>query len=153
MEALWIFPLYIISPLIGTILTVSGIFKIRIGNTNKTLYIGLGFLALPLIHLVLVSIFHLNLENKIVGNYNLGKEKDILIIYDNETFTLNKSKQYNNVGKGKWKIEEIDSPILILDFDSIKKNELWLQIEPNQKKNVLKTMPWGNNLSIEFIKK
>ncbi|MBF4472235.1 hypothetical protein [Flavobacterium sp. HJJ] len=153
MEAFWIFPLYIISPLIGTILTVSSIFKIRNGNTNKTLYIGLGFLALPLIHLVLVSIFHLNLENKIVGNYNLGKEKDILIFYDNATFTLYKSKQYNNVGKGKWKIEEIDSPILILDFDSIKKSELWLQIEPNQKKNVLKTMPWGNNLSIEFIKK
>jgi hypothetical protein len=153
MEALWTFPLYIISSLIGIILTLSGIFKIKKGNTNKTLYIGLGFLALPLIHLVLVSIFQLNLENKIVGNYNLGKEKGILIVYDNETFTLNNSKQYNNAGKGKWKIEEIDSPILILDFDSIKKSELWLEIEPNEKQIVLKTMSWGNNISTEFVKK
>ncbi len=153
MEALWTFPLYIISPLIGIILTLIGIFKIRNGNTNKTLYIGLSFLAIPLILLALVSIFQLNLENKIVGNYSLGKENDVLIIYDNETFSLNKSRQYNNAGKGKWKIEEIDSPILILDFDSIKKSELWLEIEPNEKQIVLKTMPWGNNLSTEFIKK
>ena len=153
MEALWTFPLYIISPLIGIILTLIGIFKIRNGNTNKTLYIGLSFLAIPLILLVLVSIFQLNLENKIVGNYSVGKENDVLIIYDNETFSLNKSRQYNNAGKGKWKIEEIDSPILILDFDSIKKSELWLEIEPNEKQIVLKTMPWGNNLSTEFIKK
>jgi hypothetical protein len=153
MEALWTFPLYIISPLIGIILTLIGIFKIRNGNTNKTLYIGLSFLAIPLILLALVSIFQLNLENKIVGNYSVGKENDVLIIYDNETFSLNKSRQYNNAGKGKWKIEEIDSPILILDFDSIKKSELWLEIEPNEKQIVLKTMPWGNNLSTEFIKK
>lgn len=153
MEALWIFPLYIISPLIGIILTVSGIIKIRKGNTNKTLYIGLGLLALPLIHLALLSIFQQNLETKIVGNYNVGKEKDILIVYDNETFTLNKSAQYNNAGKGKWKIQEIDSPILILDFDSIRKSELWLEIEPNEKKIILKTMPWGNDISTEFIKK
>jgi hypothetical protein len=153
MEALWTFPLYIISPLIGIILTLIGILKIRKSDTNKTLYIGLGFLALPLIHLALVSIFQLNLESKIVGNYNLGKEKDVLIVYDNETFTLNKSRQYNNTGKGKWKIEEIDSPILILDFDSIRKGELWLEIEPNEKQIVLKTMPWGNNISIEFVKK
>jgi hypothetical protein len=153
MEALWTFPLYTISPLIGIILTLIGIFKIRNGNTNKTLYIGLSFLAIPLILLALVSIFQLNLENKIVGNYSVGKENDVLIIYDNETFSLNKSRQYNNAGKGKWKIEEIDSPILILDFDSIKKSELWLEIEPNEKQIVLKTMPWGNNLSTEFIKK
>ena len=153
MEALWTFPLYIISPLIGIILTLIGIFKIRNGNSNKTLYIGLSFLAIPLILLSLVSIFQLNLENKIVGNYSVGKENDVLIIYDNETFSLNKSRQYNNAGKGKWKIEEIDSPILILDFDSIKKSELWLEIEPNEKQIVLKTMPWGNNLSTEFIKK
>jgi hypothetical protein len=153
MEALWTFPLYIISPLIGIILTLIGIFKIRNGNTNKTLYIGLSFLAIPLILLALASIFQLNLENKIVGNYSVGKENDVLIIYDNETFSLTKSRQYNNAGKGKWKIEEIDSPILILDFDSIKKSELWLEIEPNEKQIVLKTMPWGNNLSTEFIKK
>ncbi|REH00853.1 hypothetical protein [Flavobacterium aquicola] len=153
MEALWTFPLYIISPLIGTILTLIGILKIRKSDTNKTLYIGLGFLSLPLIHLALVSIFQLKFESKIVGNYNLGKEKDVLIVYDNETFTLNKSRQYNNVGKGKWKIEEIDSPILILDFDSIRKSELWLEIEQNEKQIVLKTIPWGNNISTEFVKK
>jgi hypothetical protein len=153
MEALWIFFLYIISPLIGLILTIIGIFKIRRSETNKTLNIGLSFLVLPLIHLAIVSIFHLNIESKIVGNYNLGKEKDILIVYENHTFILNKSKQYDNAGNGKWKIEEIDSPILILDFDSIKKSELWLEIEPNERQFVLKTMPWGNNLSIEFVKK
>lgn len=152
MEALWIVPLYLISPLIGIILTLSGIFKIRKGNTNKTLYIGLIFLALPLLHLALVSILHLNLESKIVGNYSLGKEKDILIVYDNETFTLNKSRQYNTIGKGKWKIEEIDSPILILDFDSNKKSELWLEIEVNETQIVLETMPWGNDISTEFVK-
>ena len=37
MEALWIFPLYIIMPLIGIILTLIGIFKIRKSDTNKTL--------------------------------------------------------------------------------------------------------------------
>lgn len=152
MEALWIVPLYLISPLIGIILTLSGIFKFRKGNTNKTLYIGLVFLALPLLQLALVSILHLNLESKIVGNYSLGKEKDILIVYDNETFTLNKSRQYNTIGKGKWKIEEIDSPILILDFDSNKKSELWLEIEVNEKQIVLETMPWGNDISTEFVK-
>ena len=153
MEALWIVPLYLISPLIGIILTLRGIFKFRKGNTNKTLYIGLVFLALPLLQLALVSIFHLNLESKIVGNYSLGKEKDILIVYDNETFTLNKSRQYNTIGKGKWKIEEIDSPILILDFDSNKKSELWLEIEVNETQIVLETMPWGNDISTEFVKK
>jgi hypothetical protein len=153
MEAIWIFPLYIICPLIGIILIIKGALKVRNGKSNKTIYIGLGLLAIPFIHLALVSIFQLNLENKIVGNYNLGKEKNVLIVYENETFTLNKSRQYNNVGKGKWKIEEIDSPILILDFDSIRKSELWLEIEPNEKQIILKTMPWGNEISTEFIKK
>ena len=153
MEALWTFPLYILCPLIGIILTIVGILKIKNGSTYKTLYIGLGLIALPIIHLALVSVFQLNLEKQITGNYNLGKEKEILNIYDNGTFKLNKSRQYDNVGKGKWEIQDIDMPILILDFDSIRKSDLWLVIDSNEKQIVLKTMPWGNNISTEFIKK
>jgi hypothetical protein len=152
MEAIWTFPLYIICPLIGIILTLIGILKIRKGNTNKTLYIGLSLLALPLIHLTLVSIFHINLENKIVGVYNLKNEKDVLIIYENETFAMNKSSQFNDIGKGKWKIQEIDFPILILDFNSINKSELWLEIEQNEEQIILKPMS-GNNSLNEFVKK
>jgi hypothetical protein len=152
MEAIWTFPLYIICPLIGIILTLIGILKIRKGNTNKTLYIGLSLLALPLIQLTLVSIFHINLENKIVGVYNLKNEKDVLIIYENETFAMNKSSQFNDIGKGKWKIQEIDFPILILDFNSTNKSELWLEIEQNEEQIILKPMS-GNNSLNEFVKK
>lgn len=152
MEAIWIFPLYIIIPIIGFVLTFKGIFKIRKGDTNKTLYKGLALLSLPLIHLALVALFNLKLEHKIIGNYNLGKEKNILVVYDNQTFSLKKSNQNNNFGKGKWKIEIIDSPMLILDFDSIKKSDLWLEIETNNKEIILKAMPNENEILTDFIK-
>lgn len=74
------------------------------------------------------------------------------MINKNGTFTLKNSIQYNNSGNGTWEIEEIDFPILKLDFNEKRKGELWLQINNNQKPITLSSMAWGNEISNEFTK-
>ena len=152
MEALWTFPIYIISPLIGLIIIFIGIFKIRNSNSKKTLYVGLSFLALPFIYLLLMSVFQIGLEKEIKGKYSIRNEREILTIEDNGRFNLKNSYNYRNSGSGTWKIEDIDSPILILNFNSPKKAELWLEIKNDKKFITLTSMPWGNNIKTKFIK-
>ena len=152
MEALWTIPIYIISPLIGLIFICIGIFKIRKGKSKKTIYVGLTFLALPFMYLLLMSVFQFGLEKEIKGKYNIGNEREILTIENNGKFNLKNSYSYRNSGNGTWKIEEIDSPILILNFNSPKKSELWLEIKKDEKFITLTSMSWGNNIKIEFNK-
>lgn len=79
-------------------------------------------------------------------------ERKILVINQNGTFVLNKSIQYDNSGNGKWEIEEIDFPILKLNFKEKGKGELWLEINDHENIISLSSMPWENNKSTEFKK-
>ncbi|WNM18702.1 hypothetical protein [Flavobacterium capsici] len=153
MEAIWFFPLYIICPLIGFILALWGFLNIRKGKSNKLLFTGLGLLSLPVIHIAFVSLFQLNLSHKIAGDYNLGNEQKILTIYDNGTFVLNKSEQFNGSGEGTWKIKQIETPLLILDFKEKRKVDLLLGIVKHKEIIILTSMQWGNDFSSEFVKK
>ena len=153
MEALWIYPIYIISPLIGLVLIVVGIIKIRNGKSKNILYNGLGFLAIPFIHLILLNIFQFDLSNEIQGTYNNGNKSEVLIIEDSGKFKLKNSNSYKNLEKGTWKIVEIDSPILILKFDSTRKTELWLEIKNNEKFTALTSTTMESNTETDFIKK
>lgn len=152
MEALWILPLYFICPLIGIILIIIGILKIKNGNSKKPFFIGLILLSLPFIHLLLISIFHWELENKIAGKYRTENEKNILTINNNGTFNLKNSSKYNNSGTGIWEIEEIDFPILKLDFKSKTKADLWLEIKNNEENITLSSLSCENEISTEFVK-
>lgn len=152
MEAIWTIPIYFVFPIIGVILIVIGIFKIRNGNSKRALFGGLGFLSIPFLHLALLSIFQLGLDNEIQGSYSIGNEKRILVLNSNGTFVLNRSSQYVNYGNGTWEIEEIDLPILKLNFEEKGKGELWLEIHNDEDPICLSSMPWENNISTEFKK-
>ena len=152
MEALWTFPLYIVCPLAGLTLLFVGAVKIKNGRSKNTFYIGSLLLALPFIHLLVLSVFNLGLANDLTGKYSLGDEKEILTIKEDGTFELKNSILYLNSGHGKWEIEQIDFPILKLNFDSKNKESLWLEINESESSISLCTMSSGNDITTDFIK-
>ncbi len=124
MEAIWAFPLFIIFPIVGLILIVIGINKIRIGKSKTTLFVGITFLVLPFIYLCLMSILQLRLEDRLEGKYDIGNKNETLFLKHDGTFELKSSVNFLNSGSGTWKVEEIDFPILELFFKEKKKRGL-----------------------------
>ena len=151
LEALWIFPLYFICPLIGLILVFVGIVKIKNGESKKTLYFGSSVFAIPFVFTLFTTIFHFGLQKNVEGKYSLGNETEILTINNNGKFILKNSTLYLNSGNGTWEIEQIDFPILKLKFDS-KNSELWLQINEGDRPITLSTISAGNDIPTNFVK-
>jgi hypothetical protein len=149
MEFIWIFPLFIIFPLIGIILIVVGIFKAINRKSKATLFTGITFLAIPFIYLALTSILHLGRENKLVGKYDIGNKNETLLLKDDGTFELKSAVNFLNSGSGTWEVQEIDSPILILLFYG--KSEVWLEINENENSIILSSMFGENNITNDLI--
>ncbi len=149
MEFIWIFPLFIIFPLIGIILIVVGIFKTIKRKSKATLFTGITFLAIPFIYLALTSILHLGRENKLVGKYDIGNKNETLLLKDDGTFELKSAVNFLNSGSGTWEVQEIDSPILILHFYG--ESEVWLQINENENSIILSSMFGENNITNDLI--
>eukprot|EP00388_Colpodella_angusta_P004221 GDKJ01014109.1.p1 GENE.GDKJ01014109.1~~GDKJ01014109.1.p1 ORF type:complete len:156 (+),score=16.20 GDKJ01014109.1:761-1228(+) len=149
MEILWTFPLFIIFPIVGLILIGIGIIKTKNGKSKATMLAGITFLTLPFIYLALMSILHLRLEDRLEGKYDIGNENETLLLKDDGTFELRSSINFLNAGSGNWEIEEIDFPILKLNFKE--KSEVWLEIKENNGKIKLSSMPGESNITSEFI--
>ena len=114
------------------------------------LYFGSSVFAIPFLFMLFSATFHFGLRKKVEGKYSLGNETDILTINDNGKFTLKNSTLYLNSGNGTWEIEQIDFPILKLNFDS-KNSELWLQINENEDVTLSSILP-GNDIPTDFVK-
>jgi hypothetical protein len=107
-------------------------------------------LAIPFAHLLLTSFFHSQLENKITGIYTFGKEQEILKINENGTFDLKKSPVYINSGTGTWEIQEIDFPILILNFKS-HANDSWFEIKIDGESIILSPTSMSDDIPFDLI--
>lgn len=117
---------------------------------KKKLIPGLLLLFVPLIHLLIVSLSNSNLENKLVGKYKYGNISNALGIYDNSEFELKKTALYTQSGKGTWKTQTIDFPILMLDFEN--EGSTWLEISNSNNKIFLSSIGSDRNFTIGFEK-
>ncbi len=139
MEAIWIFPLYIICPIIGIVFILSN-FKER---RNK-FYFGVFLIFLPILHLLIIESHYSSLEKNIVGNYQLGSKKDILILNEDGTFKLLKTKEFGEAGNGEWEIYQIDTDQLNLVFE----NRDWLLLDVEKRNYQIQLT--NNTLENEF---
>ena len=151
MEVIWTFPLFITFPLIGLILITFGIMRLRKGKSKSVLVVGLSFLSLPFIYLTIMSILHLGLENRLEGKYNIGSDNETLYLKNDRTFELKSSVNFLNSGTGTWKTQEIDFPILMLNFKAGK--QVWLEIKENDSIIKLVSMPGESDITSDFLKK
>jgi hypothetical protein len=149
MEFIWTFPLFIVFPIIGLLLIGIGIIKARKRKSKTPLFIGISLLALPFIYLAFTSILQLGLENKLAGKYDIGNENETLTLKNDGTFELKSSINFLNSGSGTWEIQEIDFPILILNFNE--KSDVWLEIKESESSIRLSSMPGESNITSEFI--
>jgi hypothetical protein len=120
MEAIWIIPLYIICPLIGLILFINNVQKIK--EKREKFYFGILLICLPIIHLILIEVSQLSINQNIVGSYQLENNTNILIIKEDGTFEMQNTQMFGEAGDGKWEIYHTDTAQINLKFN----NNDWL---------------------------
>ena len=150
MEFIWMFPIFFICPIIGLILIILGIIKIKKGKSKSVLFTGLSFFALPFIYLTLASFLQLSLEERLKGKYNIGNDNETLLLKDDGTFELKSKVNFLNTGNGTWKVEHVDYNILILNFKQ--KSEVWLEIQESENMIRLTSMFGQSNITNDLIK-
>jgi hypothetical protein len=123
MEAIWIITLYIICPLIGLILFINNVQKIK--EKRKKFYFGIILICLPIIHLILIEVSQLSINQNIVGSYQLEKNTNILIIKEDGTFEMQNTQMFGEAGDGKWEIYQTDTDQINLKFN----NNDWLLLD------------------------
>lgn len=123
MEAIWIIPLYFICPLIGLILFINSVQKIK--EKREKFYLSIFLISLPIIHLILIESLQLSIDSNITGSYQLENKKDILIIKENGTFEIQNTKIFGEAGNGKWEIYHTDTDQINLKFQ----NNDWLLLD------------------------
>jgi hypothetical protein len=150
MEVIWMFPLFIIFPIVGLILSIIGILKVKKGESKSVLFSGLCVLALPLLYLILSSFLQIRLEDRMEGKYDVEYKNETLILKDDGTFELKSSINSLNNGNGTWEVEHIDFPILKLNFRQ--KGEVWLEIKESENEIRLSSMPGESEITSDFTK-
>ncbi len=148
MESIWIITLYIIFPIVGFLILLFGVIRYRKTKSKALIFPGLIFLTASLTHLLIMSQQNNNLENKLIGKYKYGNLNDVLEIYESGKFELKEGNLYTINGSGSWKIETIDFPILILNFEE-NHNEKWLEINSKNDDDV-SLSSYGSDTTFTF---
>ena len=150
MESIWTFPLFVIFPIVGIILVVMGILKLKVGKSKSTLIAGISVLALPFLLLFYLSSKVYFLEKRLVGKYDIGNDSETLIVRSDGTFDLKSTANFLNAGSGTWDVQEIDELYFVLNFKN--KSDVWLEIK--EEENCIKFTPMqgGSGITNELIK-
>ena len=144
------YPLFIIFPIIGLILSIIGIIKAKKGESKSVLFSGLFVLALPFLFLIFSSFLQLRLEDRMEGKYDVEYKNETLVLKDDGTFELKSSINFLNNGKGTWEVEHIDFPVLKLNFGQ--RGEVWMEIQESENFIRLSSMPGETNITSVFTK-
>ncbi|WP_367753570.1 hypothetical protein [Flavobacterium sp. WC2430] len=153
MEALWIFPLYFVCPIVGIILLIFGIFQYYKRKDKSRIITGIFFISLPIIHLFLMEVIQNNFEKNVVGHYNILEKNEIVLKIKNDgTFELNNLPGLKQQGKGKWDIFRGDITTLDLHFKNNQEADVSFEINDEKKHLKLTSSPF-ENYPFELIKK
>jgi hypothetical protein len=144
METLWMFPLYIVIPLVAITFIIIGL----VNKSKNKIIGGLFLLVLPFLHGLLIYSYDLDLKSKLAGNYSLNSNTPMLILNDDGTFYLKQSINYRSFGKGNWDIEAIDSEYkyVHLEFDNSECGDLSFEVEENHNSIELKDNIYFNRI-------
>ncbi len=156
MESLWMFLLYIIVPVLGFYMLISGIRSAK-GSGRKRIIMSFFLFALPFAHSFLVDSGETRIEKSLNGDYEISDYqfdsigKVVLQLKRDKTFQLLKIDSITKLRIGTWKLYSWDKRDVILtfedsttmDFDLIKSGE----------KNVLRNNFWtgSQHVYLELI--
>lgn len=125
MEALWIFPLYFLCPVVGIVLLISGIFQYSKKKNKSRILVGAILISLPIAHIILLEGIQSNYEKNIVGDYMLEQNNQIVLKVKNDgTFELSNLAGLTHYGVGKWDIYNGDLTTLDLHFHDVQETEV-----------------------------
>ncbi|MCW2120003.1 hypothetical protein [Flavobacterium sp. 7A] len=152
MEGLWILPLYVLIPIKGITLIITGFFTYKNTRNHNKILTGVALLLVPIAHLTLIKFIEINLKSKVIGEYKIkGHEKTVLYLFENGTFQLQNSTAFSKNGKGTWDILRWDIDELNLHFKNAQETEIGFEIMSSGK---LRSIDYSfENNEIELIKK
>jgi hypothetical protein len=151
MEFIGTFTLFIICPLLGLYMLVTGIYKYVKTKKIKKFLFGLFILSLPFLYAVMFKNQQKNYEQSVVGDYAFeGDTLTVLSIYGDGYFKLDTLQDLSVPGKGTWKVYQGDLVELVLHMPARENNNsLRFEVDKRGNKATLTYNSWRNMKLIE----